>query len=105
MRESYVVKACIEWLHLNGCFVWRNNTGAYKHHESGAYIRYGLTGSADIIGVNPKGRFIAVECKSDKGKLSESQYAFGAKVKVRRGVYVLARSIDDLEAVRTEILG
>ena len=105
MKESLVVKSCIEWLHLNGCFIWRNNTGAYKPEGSAGFIRYGLAGSADIIGVNPHGKFIAVECKSEKGKLLESQVGFGIKVRSRGGVYVVARSTDDLESHRDVLLG
>ena len=99
-----MVHACIQWLHLNGCFIWRNNSGGYKS-ETGTWIRYGLTGSPDIIGVNPRGRFIGIEAKSDTGKPTDQQLAFGRKVTDRGGVYLVVRSTDELEARRNEVLG
>jgi hypothetical protein len=105
VKESLVVSACIQWLHVHGCFVWRNNTGAYKHPASNTFIRYGLVGSGDILGMTPRGRFLAVECKSEKGKPTEQQERFGGRVTEHGGLYILAHSIDDLEARRGEILG
>lgn len=29
-KESALVSHCIKWLYAHGCYVWRNNTGAYK---------------------------------------------------------------------------
>lgn len=101
--EGLVVNACIKWLWANGCFVWRNNTGALPD-KYGRTIHYGHKGSADIIGVNPHGLFLAVEAKSAKGKLSPDQALFRDRVQAKQGVYVLARSTDDLEARKAEIL-
>lgn len=103
--ESSVVDAAIKWLYLHGCFVWRNNTGSYKPEGGNSYVRYGLVGSADIIGVTPKGKFLAAECKGSVGKLSDKQTAFGEKVKQHGGIYIVAFSIDDLEKRRREIVG
>jgi len=96
MSETEVVNSCIRWLLLNGCFVWRNNTGAYKS-EGGRFIRYGCKGSPDIIGMTASGRFIGVECKYGKGKLQGTQKAFGEKIVSHGGIYIVAYSIDDLE--------
>lgn len=96
MSENLVVDACIKWLLLNKYYVWRNNSGAYKT-ESGHYVRYGLKGSADILGLTPKGQFIAVECKFGTNKLQLSQEAFRDKVLSCNGIYIVAYSVDDLE--------
>lgn len=101
--ESQVLDSCLKWLWNNGCFVWRNNTGAWKP-ETGGYVRYGLKGSGDILGVNPKGRFIAVECKRKGNTQTAEQMEFEARVKSHRGVYILAYSIDDLEANKEGLL-
>ena len=104
MPESQVVKECIVWLFLHGCFVWRNNTGGYKPEGYNRFVRFGLKGSADIIGVNPRGAFISVECKSGKNDLQVSQREFREKIKARNGIYIVARGIDDLEAHKMELL-
>lgn len=73
--------------------LWRNNTGAFKT-EGGKFLRFGSAGSPDLIGVLcPGGRFVGLEVKTDKGKLSPQQAAWlqdagdlGALVGVVRSV-------------------
>jgi hypothetical protein len=102
--ESAILSACIKWLWANGCFVWRNNSGgmtkSYTRKDgsvSHARIKFGLPGSADIIGVNRFGRFIAIECKREGKNLEPHQERFRDQVVEKGGVFVLARSLDDLE--------
>lgn len=95
---------CIQWLWAQGCFVWRNNSGALRPALGERPIRFGYKGSADIIGITPSGRFLACECKSAKGRLSEAQILFRDRIQAKQGLYVLARGIDDLEARKREIL-
>lgn len=99
MSESAVVDSCIKWLFSHGCFVWRNNSGAYKT-QSGGYVRYGAKGSPDIIGMTRNGVFLGVECKFGKNGLQESQKEFGNKIKEKNGLHIVAYSVDDLEAVK-----
>lgn len=110
--ESAILAACIKWLWLNNCFVWRHNTGNHKHsykRKDGSfgesYIRYGLLGSADIIGCNPHGRFLAIETKRAGKPLEPHQERFKERVLEHHGVFILAHSVDDLEANKNEILG
>ncbi len=109
--ESAILSACIKWLWANGCFIWRNNTGAANHtytRKDGStgysHIRYGYPGSADIIGVNKWGRFIAIECKRAGKNLEPHQERFRDQVTEHGGVFVLARSVDDLEANKIALL-
>lgn len=101
--ESLIVNSCMHWLWAHGCFVWRNNSGAYKPEGSQRYIRYGTPGSADIIGTTRTGAFLACECKTAKGKLSPLQKAFKQHIEEHNGIYILARGIDDLEAQKDKI--
>ena len=103
-KESYVVNACIRWLHQQGCFIWRNNSGGYKTAH-GNFIRFGLKGSPDIVGATPLGRFIGVECKAGRNKLTDDQIAFRDKMQAKGGIYIEARTLDDLEAMKAVILG
>jgi hypothetical protein len=98
LSETGVVKACLEYLTLKGIFAWRNNTGAVQV-EGKRFVRFGIKGSPDILGVMPDGRFLGVETKSAKGRLTAEQKAFGEAVTNRRGVYIVARSVSDLEKI------
>ena len=100
--EGRVVKACLEYLHVRKIFAWRNSTGAVhtrRANGSEGFLRFGCVGSADIIGCLPDGRFLAVECKAEKGKLSEAQRYFLADITKLGGVAVVAKSIEDIAAV------
>ena len=60
-------------------------------------MRFGHKGSSDIIGILPDGRFLAVECKREKGGvLSPEQKEFRDKITQNNGVYILAHSVTDL---------
>jgi hypothetical protein len=105
VKEGAVVNACIKMLYTLGCFVWRQNTGAWKPEGSKRAIHYGLKGCGDIIGITPTGRFICVECKAGKNKQQASQEDFQRRVEEKNGIYILAYSIDDLTARQSEIMG
>lgn len=96
MKEDEVLRGCLDYLRATGHFVWRNNTGAVKIGRR--FIRYGTPGSSDILGILPDGRFLAVECKREKGgRLSELQKAFLTAIKINGGVSIVARSVEELK--------
>lgn len=77
------------------CFIFRNNTGALPDRH-GRLIRYGLVGSADILGcLRPSGRFLAIEVKTKTGIQSTEQQAFQRTLIAAGGIYLLARSVQD----------
>lgn len=107
--ENGVVKGCLALLQLRGAFVWRNQSRTIMVPGVGGKPRpmyFGLVGSADIIGVLPSGRFVAVECKKPLGPRggmggsaqTPEQRTFQQDVERRGGLYVLARSVDELNA-------
>jgi hypothetical protein len=96
MTEGDVVNSCLRYLLMQGCHVWRNNSGGYKPEGSKRFIRFGAKGSPDIIGLTSTGRFIGCECKFGKGKPTPEQIAFGNEIMKRGGIYVVAYSVDDL---------
>lgn len=108
MKESQLVKSLLFSLNLYG-FFWRNNTGAHKVNskEGNRFIRFGLTGSADIIGLI-NGSFIAIEAKSEKGKQSEEQKSFQNKIESNGGFYIISRNeketIDLIEKIKKGII-
>lgn len=101
--ETELVKACLAVCESFGVFAWRNNTGAAK--IGNRFIRFGVTGSPDILGVLPGGRLLAVECKVKGNKLSASQEAFLDRLE-RSGAFVavIEDDVDDLIFVlKTEL--
>ena len=60
-------------------------------------MSFGYPGSADITGILPDGRRLEVECKSATGRQSEKQKKFEEKIRTNGGIYILARSVEDLE--------
>ena len=94
--EAQVLNSCLRYLEARNIFHWRNNTGAVQIAH-GRFMRFGKKGSSDIIGVLPDGRFLAIETKSIKGRLSPEQKAFIEKVRGLGGVAILARSLRELD--------
>lgn len=104
--EGAVVKACLQYLQMLGCFAWRNNTGGYKpYSDSDRVVHYGKVGSGDIIAITPSGKFLTCECKANNNKQSDYQLDFQRRVEEKKGIYILAYSVQDVEKRRRDILG
>ena len=96
MKESDIQRSILDYLAMRRHFFFRCNTGAYKT-EHGSFIRFGSKGAADIF-VCANGRMIGIEVKTASGKLSPDQEAFGKALEAAGGIYIVARSIDDVQA-------
>jgi hypothetical protein len=100
-RESDLVKACLQYLQLKRIFAFRNNTGAAAFAGPAGrkrFVRFSTPGAADILGVLPGGKFLAVEVKRTGGKLTAAQAAFLDHVRAAGGLSLVVRSVDDLAA-------
>lgn len=86
--------------------LWNHPTG----FDATARVRYGLVGSADLIGlrsitITPEmvgqtiGVFVALETKSPTGRPSPEQLAFGDSVERIGGLYRVTRSLDEVKEV------
>lgn len=81
--------------------IWRMNTGVAKHGKR--VVRYGVPGQADITGILPDGRRLEIEVKSATGRQSKDQARFQRIIEAHKGLYILARSVDDvLDRLRAE---
>lgn len=86
--------------------IWRANTGVgwfangqpARKTDRGAYpVRFGTPGQGDISGlVLPSGRRLEIETKA-KTKQSDDQKSFERMIKNFGGLYVLARSLEDVD--------
>tara|TARA_R110002051_G_scaffold178040_1_gene247849 strand:+ start:7308 stop:7646 length:339 start_codon:yes stop_codon:yes gene_type:complete len=97
IKEADVQRQILVWLEYQRKDVpmfWRNNTGAIRLDKR--FIRFGAVGSSDILGVMSDGRFLAIEVKSAKGKLTKHQKVFLDGIRDAGGVAFVARSIEDV---------
>lgn len=107
-QETIIQRHIMIALSNAGCIVWRNETaGAYVGkvaHKAGDQItlhnahmmQFGLCkGSADLIGITPTGKFLAVEVKTKTGRPSKEQLVFIDAVRASGGIAGIARSVED----------
>lgn len=95
--ERDVLGAVLEYVVRHPLVAWarRMNTGAVKIDQR--FMRFGFVGCSDIIGQLKDGRFLAIECKSSNGSLTEAQREFLNGVTKANGIAGVARSIDDAQ--------
>jgi hypothetical protein len=74
--------------------IWRANTGVARHQTR--TVRCGVPGQADLTGILPGGTRLEIEVKSPTGHQSPKQRNYEAMIRRFGGVYVLARSVDDV---------
>lgn len=87
--------------------IWRANTGVgwfangqpARKTDPGAYpVKFGTPGQGDISGlVLPSGRRLEIETKTERGRQSDDQKSFQTMIERFGGLYVLARSLDDVD--------
>jgi len=100
MSEADLMRDIQVALSEMGHRVFRNNIGMCRTAE-GTMIRYGVCnpGGADLIGWTKDGRFLAVEVKGPKGKLTAEQTNFLNAVNEFGGVGICAHSLTDIEII------
>jgi len=77
------------WMRL-----WRANTGVARIGDR--VVRFGVPGQADLTGILPDGRRLEVEMKSPGRTQTEDQRNFQRMIERFGGIYVLARSVEDV---------
>lgn len=75
--------------------IWRANTGVARY-RGGREVRFGVPGQADLTGVLPGGVRLEVEVKSPTGRQTPEQASYQKMIERFGGVYVLARSVQDV---------
>lgn len=98
--EKAIENQILNFLIGNRIFAWKVKTvgtfdtklGIFRKRPSN-YLR----GVADIIGCLPDGKLLAIEVKSEKGRLSVHQKLFLENVTRQNGLAFFARSVDDVE--------
>ncbi|MBI5725046.1 MAG: hypothetical protein HZA50_13880 [Planctomycetes bacterium] len=94
--ELAIQKSILAHLRAMGCLVAVTDAGAA--YKAGAFLGDAIPkGWPDITGLLPGGRFIGVECKSESGRQSPAQIRMACEIKLRNGIYILARGVEDVE--------
>lgn len=98
--ERELVKACLDYLTLRGYVAIRSNAGLIvipTDRGKKRAVRLSPQGTPDIVACSPRGRFIAVECKTERGKVSSEQSVFLERLKERGAFVFVVRSVDELD--------
>jgi len=89
LTEKEITAEIRSWLNFRGIYHWKVWQGPMSQN-----------GVSDILGILPKGRMLAIEVKTLKGKLSPKQQSFIDSINLRGGLAFVARSV---EKVRQEV--
>ena len=73
--------------------LWRSNTGISKFGDR--FVSFGIKGQADMTGIVADGRRLEIEAKA-ASKQTPEQAAFQKTIVRFGGIYILARSIEDV---------
>ncbi len=92
MKESDIVKAILKYLKtVPDCFCWKEHGGMY-----------GTAGIPDIICCY-RGRFVAFEVKTEKGRTTALQESIINKMQKCGGKAAVVRSVDEVKSVIEEV--
>lgn len=96
--EAEIQKAILELLAYRRIFRFRvNQQGVPTHRNDGSWRPSPTRGVADILGILPGGRFLAIEVKRPGGKLTQEQALFLSLVNANGGLGFVATSTRDVE--------
>lgn len=96
LHEALVRQILLEVSKTGLARLWVNHTGVGLSQDGERFIQFGLKGSADITGILKSGQRIEIEVKTGSGKQSEQQVRFQKMIEQFGGVYILARSVEDV---------
>jgi hypothetical protein len=103
LSESQVLRSILDYLAVKRIYAVRMNSGSIVGESNGKRWRIGMheAGTADILALDNLGLNgfwpTWIEVKGPKGKQSDLQKQFQAKVTAEGHRYILAYSIDDLQ--------
>lgn len=105
MREARLVYEILrDWGHdPDRLVIWRNNTGGAL--IKGRLVKFGLEGQGDLSGILKGGRRLEIECKTATGKQREAQTRFQRMIEGLGGLYILARSVGDIDERLIPLIG
>ena len=97
LLEKHIQEAIKEYLELKKIYCWINKTqGTWDNNLKIFRKNTTKKGIADILGILPNGKFLAIEVKKKGNYPSPEQKEFIANINGRNGVALVAYSVDDV---------
>lgn len=106
MKANELTKYCLIILRKNNVIAWRNNTVGIWDASKQIYRKNPSTlkGVPDIIGFSKKdGRFISVEIKAGKDRLSQDQLLFKSFCDGSGAFWCLIRNLNDVKELESRL--
>lgn len=101
--EKVAQQHILKWIHDQGILMMATNTKCYP--VNGKWLKLcGQPGWADLTGMLPSGRFLAIEVKSKVGKVSPLQQEWINRVNRAGGLALWARHVDDIKDIVLEAM-
>ena len=105
-KESRIKEAILNYLNLKGWLcIPQRSVGIWKK-KNGSYIPLKQKGVADIICIAPFRDFglpVAIEVKTERGRLTENQKSFLERWQKIGGIAKLARDLDDIIELENQL--
>jgi hypothetical protein len=99
--EGRVKAGVLRYLEKRRILAWNNPSGAVQVRP-GQWLHFGKKGSADILGILPGGRFLAVETKASDGRLAPEQADFLGQIRGMGGLAIVAKSWREVDQALRE---
>ena len=96
--ETLLISAILQYLKIKGYVCKRNQSGMtiIKGQGKNRAIRMGEPGWPDIIGMDRKGRFFAIEAKVLPNRTTEAQDAILKAIAESGGLAIVAYELEDV---------
>jgi VRR-NUC domain-containing protein len=99
LPEKIIENQILSFLRSKRIYCWKQPNGGFFDTRIGKFRKqqspFAIQGVADILGLLPNGRFLAIECKSEKGKVSPHQELFISQINANGGCAFVAHSLEE----------
>jgi len=102
VKEGLIQRAVLDYLAAKKIFAYRSQSVGVWDSKKGVYRTSGVKGVPDITCIID-GKYIGIEVKTPRGKLSPAQEEFSDRIVEAGGIYLVAHSVDELESDLQEL--
>lgn len=107
--EKMIENSILSFLKINGIFCWKNQSvGIFDSKKQVFRLnrnQHHINGVSDILGILPvSGRFLAIEVKTNTGRLTDHQKSFLDEIQRSGGISGVCRSIKDAQLLLSDYL-
>lgn len=105
--ERVIEHQILALLRSKGIYCWKQPSSGYFDTKINRFRKqaspYAINGVSDILGILKDGRFLAIECKSAKGKASLHQKAFIDSINNNKGLAFIATSWQQVQELLKDL--